>query len=153
MPIASRSATVICTLTIAGKQSWPLDQGWNNGGSRLVCGWGCIDMKAYKSTPILIFQWVNTGKEIAIYFSTQTNWFLGQLQGKEHRSSDSCFHTFLLRKARLSGWSERTALLWQIKAKTNVVTTCYTCTVYQCDSGLFLFQWAGKPGSASTWTK
>lgn len=38
-------------------------------------------MKAEKSTPIFIFQRVNTGKDIATYFSTPTNWFLGHLQG------------------------------------------------------------------------
>lgn len=105
-------------------------------GNRLVYRWERIGMKAEKSTPIFIFQWVNTGKDIATYFSTPTNWFLGHLQGEEHGSTNSCLHTFLLRRTRLRDYSKGTALLWQIKNKTNVFTTHYNWT---CSGGSLLF--------------
>lgn len=114
-------------------------------GNRLVYRWELIGMKAEKSTPIFIFQWLNTGKDIATYFSTPTNWFLGHLQGEEHRSTNSCLHTFLLRRTRLGDYSKGTTLLWQIKNKTNVHH------VQWWESAFLLFQEAGKLGS--TWTK
>lgn len=105
-------------------------------GNRPVYRWGRIGMKAEKSTPIFIFRWVNTGKDIATYFLTPTNWFLGHLQGEEHGSTNSCLHTFLLRRTRLGGYSTGIALLWQINNKTNVLTAHYTCT---CSGGSLLF--------------